>query len=96
MHFFFYFDDIETVIGEESCIDFGACYKTSGKSETVECSVTLCVKALTINACFHIQTGAEIEDQSCNGEGACGLSPGLLSRKAAVTRPMKVTMPCVA
>ena len=40
--------------------------------------MTLCVKALTINACFHIQTGAEIEDQSCNGVQACSLSPGIV------------------
>ena len=36
---------IGAVIGEGSCNEFGACYKTSGKSETVECSMTLCVKA---------------------------------------------------
>ncbi len=36
------------------------------------------MKALTINDCFHIHTGAEIEDQSCNGEGACFLSPGIV------------------
>jgi hypothetical protein len=72
------FVKIGAVIGEGSCNDFRACYKTSGKSETVECSMTLCVEALTINACFHIQTGAEIEDQSCNGLYACNLSPGIV------------------
>jgi hypothetical protein len=77
MCFFFYFDNIGTVIGEESCNGFLACDRTSGKSETVECSVTLCVKALTINDCFHIHTGAEIEDHSCNGLYACFLSPGI-------------------
>ncbi len=40
--------------------------------------MTLCVEALTINACFHIHTGAEIEDQSCNGVYACFLSPGIV------------------
>jgi hypothetical protein len=34
-------------------------------------------QSLTTNDCFHIHTGAEIEDQSCNGAGACGLSPGI-------------------
>ena len=77
---------IGTDIGEGSCNEFGACYKTSGKSETVECSMTLCVKALTINACFHIQTGAEFEDQSCNGEGACGLSPGIVVEEGSCNK----------
>jgi hypothetical protein len=40
--------------------------------------MTLCVKALSINECVHIQTGAEIEDQSCNGGRACVLSPGIV------------------
>ncbi len=40
--------------------------------------MTLNVKALSINVCFHIQTGAEIEDQSCNGGRACFLSPGIV------------------
>ncbi len=33
---------IGAVIGEESCNDNLACYRTSGKSETVECSMNLC------------------------------------------------------
>jgi hypothetical protein len=40
--------------------------------------MTLCVKALTINECVHTQTGAEIEDQSCNGEFACYGSHGIV------------------
>ena len=32
----------------------------------------------TINDCFHIHTGAEIEDQSCNGLYACNLSYGIV------------------
>jgi hypothetical protein len=39
--------------------------------------MTLC-QSLNINDCFHIQTGAEIEDQSCNGGAACVLSPGIV------------------
>ena len=35
-------------------------------------------QSLTINDCFHIQTGAEIEDRSCNGGAACGLSSGIV------------------
>jgi hypothetical protein len=35
-------------------------------------------QSLTINVCFHIHTGAEIEDQSCNGKFACYLSPGIV------------------
>ena len=38
---------------------------------------SLC-QSLTTNECFHIHTGAEIEDQSCNGAYACNLSPSIV------------------
>ena len=46
---------------------------------------SLC-QSLTTNECFHIHTGAEIEDQSCNGVGACGLSPGIVVEEGSCNK----------
>jgi hypothetical protein len=49
--------------------------------------MTLC-QSLNINDCFHIQTGAEIEDQSCNGLYACYLSPRIVVEEGScITTP---------
>jgi hypothetical protein len=43
-------------------------------------------QSLTTNDCFHIHTGAEIEDHSCNGAGACGLSPGIVVEEGSCNK----------